>query len=45
MRRLVTISGNVIGEVNIYKYLGSFVQKDEVFGVNVKHRINCGWIK
>jgi len=41
----MTISGNVMGEVESFKYLGSLVQRDGNFGMDVKHRIMCGWMK
>jgi hypothetical protein len=40
-----TISCDMIGEVENFKYLGLFVQKDTGFGMDVKHRIKCGWMK
>jgi hypothetical protein len=36
MRRPMTISGDVICEFENFKYLGSFTQKDEGFGMDVK---------
>jgi hypothetical protein len=45
MRRPMTISGDVKGEFENFKYLGSFVQKGGVFGIDVKHRIKCGRLK
>jgi hypothetical protein len=42
MRRSVTISGDVIGEIENFKYLGSFIQKKVGFGMDVKHRIYFG---
>lgn len=36
----MTISDDVKGEVKSFKYYGSFVQRDEGFDVNVKHRIS-----
>jgi len=35
----MTLSGDVIGEVESFKSLGSFVQKNGAFMVDVKHRI------
>jgi len=34
-----------IGEVDGFKYLGLFVQEDGSFGMEVKHRIKCVWMK
>jgi len=34
-----------VSEVEIFKYLGSFVQKNGGNDEGVKHRIKCGWIK
>jgi hypothetical protein len=45
MRRPMTISDDVIGEVDSFKYLGSFVEKDGGFGMDVKHRMKCSWMK
>jgi hypothetical protein len=42
MRRPMTISDDVIDEFENFKYL---VQNDDGFGMDVKHRIKCGWIK
>jgi len=39
----MTIS--VISEVVSFKYLGYFLQRDGGFGMDVKNRIKCGWIK
>jgi hypothetical protein len=39
IRRPITINGYVIGEDKNLKYLGSFVQKDGNFGMDVKHKI------
>jgi len=39
-KRATTISCDVIGEVERFKYLGFFVQKDGNFVMNVKHRIS-----
>jgi len=41
----MTIDGDEIKEVECFKYLGSFGQKNEGFDEDVKHRIRCGWIK
>jgi hypothetical protein len=45
MRRPMTMSGDVIGEIENHKYLGSFVQKDGGFSIDIKHRIKCSWMK
>jgi len=42
MWRVVTINGYVIGEVESFKYLRSFVQRGGGFVVDVKHRIKWG---
>jgi len=39
----MTINGVIIGEVKNFKYLGSNIQSDEGFVVDVKHRIK--WIR
>jgi len=44
-KRAMAISGDVIGESKSFKYLGSFVQMDGGFGMDVKYRIKCGWMK
>jgi len=41
----MTIDGDEIKEVECFKYLKSFVQKNRGFDKDVKHRIRCGWIK
>jgi hypothetical protein len=41
----MTIRGNVIGEDENFKYLGSFVQKYGGFGMCVKQRIKYDWMK
>lgn len=38
------LSGDVVGEVNIFKYVGSFIQNNGNFDEEVKHMIKCGWI-
>jgi len=45
VKRAMTIRGNVIGEVERFKYLVSFVERNGSFVVDVKHRIKCGWMK
>jgi len=35
MKRTMTTSGNVIGEVERFKYFGTFVQRDMGFGMDV----------
>ena len=42
IRRPMAIISN---DVENFKYLGSFVQKGGVFGIDVKHRIKCGRLK
>jgi len=41
----MTMSGNKVSEVESFKYLGFFVQKNGGFDEDVKHGIKCGWIK
>jgi len=41
----MTVSGGEVREIESFKYLGFFVQKNGVFDVAVKHRIRCKWIK
>jgi hypothetical protein len=45
MRRPITLNGYVIVKVNNFKYFGSFIQKDGGSGMDVEHRIKCGWMK
>jgi len=45
MSRLIKIGGDLIGEVESLKYLGSFVQKNGNVGMDVKLRIKFGWMK
>jgi hypothetical protein len=42
MRRSMTLNGDVIGEVENFKYLESFIQKEGGFGIFVKHMIKWG---
>lgn len=45
-KRVMTTSGDVISEVESLKYiLGSFVQRDGDFLMDVKHGSKCGWTK
>jgi len=41
----MTISGDIIGELEKFKYLGSFIQRDRGFVVDVKYRIKRRWMK
>ena len=41
----IKLSGDVVGEVERFKYLGSVIQKDGGFEEDMKHRIKCGWTK
>jgi hypothetical protein len=41
----MTISSDMLGEVENFKYLGSFVQKDWGYGMDIEQRIKCGWVK
>jgi len=41
----MTISGDVIGKVESFKYLRLFVKRNGSFGMDVKHRIKCVWMK
>jgi len=45
MRSVMTVSGEELGKGESFKYLGSFVQKNEGFDKDVKYRIRCEWIK
>jgi hypothetical protein len=47
MKKPMTIIGDVIREVENFKYLVSFVQKDRGRGVgmDIKQRIKCSWLK
>jgi hypothetical protein len=45
MQRPMIICDNLISEVENFKYLRLCVQKDEGFGMDVKLRIKCGWMK
>jgi len=44
-RRAMTISGDIIGKVEGFKYLGSFVQRNGGNLKVVKHRYKCGLMK
>ena len=44
-RSAMIISGVEVSEVESFKYLGSFVQKNGDLDEDVKHRIKCGWMK
>lgn len=41
----MTMSGDVINEIQSFNYLAFLVQRDEGFGIDVKHRMKCGWMK
>jgi len=41
----MTIHGDEVSEVENFKYLGFFVQKNGGFDKNVKQRSKYGWIK
>jgi len=45
MRGLMTKSGNKVSEIESFKYLESFVQKNRCFDKGVKYRIKYGRIK
>lgn len=45
MKRAMTIIGNIIGDVDSFKYLRSFIKRDGCFFVDIKHWIKCNWIK
>jgi hypothetical protein len=45
MRIPITIIGDVIGEVENFKYFGSILLMGGSFGMDVKHRIKYGWVK
>jgi hypothetical protein len=37
----MTLSGYIISEMENFRYIGLFVQKDAGFGLDIKHRIKC----
>jgi hypothetical protein len=41
VKRSIIISGDVIGEVENFKYLGSFVQENGNFGLDVNIRLSA----
>jgi len=40
----VNIVGEVVDEVDSFKYLGSVLQNNGGFDEDIMHRIKCGWI-
>jgi len=44
-RKTMTISNEGIGEIVSFRYVGSFVQRDGGFMVDVKCRIKCDRMK
>ena len=44
-RQEIKLSGDIVGEVERFKYLGSVVQNNGDFEEDMKHRVKCGWIK
>jgi len=44
-RRAMTTSGDVTGKIESFKYLGTFVQRNGGFKMDVKYKINCSWMK
>jgi hypothetical protein len=41
----VRLDGQVITKKDIFRYLGSMLQKDEDIDEDVSHRIKAGWLK
>lgn len=41
----MTIIGDVIGEYENLKHLGSFVKNNRDFGIDLQHMIKFSWIK
>jgi hypothetical protein len=39
------LDGQVITKKDIFRYLGSMLQKDEDIDEDVSHRIKAGWLK
>ncbi|KAL4126178.1 hypothetical protein QTP88_010404 [Uroleucon formosanum] len=45
VRTSMAVGGDTIKKVEYFKYLGSVVPKDGDFGMDLKHRMKCGWMK
>ena len=41
----VSLEGQVVHKKNIFRYLGSMLQRDGDIDADVSHRIKTGWIK
>jgi len=43
--QVMKMNGDVVGEVEWFKYLGSLLQKNGCFEENINRKIMCGWMK
>ena len=41
----VSLDGQVVAQKDIFRYLGSMLQKDSDIDEDVRHRISAGWLK
>ena len=41
----VSLEGQVVSKKDIFRYLGSMLQRDGDIDADVSHRIKAGWIK
>ena len=41
----VSLDGQVVAQKDIFRYLGSMLQKDGDIDKDVRHRISAGWLK
>ena len=41
----VSLDGQVVAKKDIFRYLGSILQKDGDIDEDVRHRISAGWLK
>lgn len=44
-RQVIKLSVDLVGEIERFKYLKTFLQKNGDFEDNTKHRIKSEWIK
>ena len=41
----VSLDGQVVAHKDIFRYLGSMLQKDDNINEDVRHRMSVGWLK
>ena len=41
----VSLNGQVVGQTDTFRYLGSMLQKDGNIDEDVRHSISAGWLK